>query len=481
MSSKLKKLSYLYISLPLVLFGLFWLKAGWSLLLTGALIFALYRIFSEIKTTPMSKEIRRFLIIWGGVAFAWVFCSGIGGYFFQSGDFSARNAVFRDLINYDWPVFYSNVRAMNYYFGFWLPPALLTKLISGFVSGASLFTVGLNLLMIWTFLGVFLFLLLIADAETIRNKKRMWLCLALPIGFAGLDYVGGLVFGQRFLFHLEWWTDVQYSSLTTCLFWVFNQTVISWLATVLFFYERRIENFGILFVCCLFSGPLPAIGLGLLMLAWCGKECIDAVRTHQIKSFVKKALSVQNIIACGWLIVLYTFFSINAAGNKFPFAVFPWDWDDYLWFIFIEFALYVLCIFPMFKKDILFWAMVASLCTLCWFKVGGYGDFAMRTTIPPLVLLMLYILKYLRTCSGKRFETMVLIAALLIGLMVPVREFSRGVVWIIGQHTIYHREDNFWTFRNKNINLFPFFNYLTEHAGNTPFYLYFGKGYFHEK
>lgn len=50
--------------------------------------------------------------------------------------------------------------------------------------------------------------------------------------------------------HLEWWTnDFQFSSLTTCLFWVFNRRQCR-LATVCFLQEKRLPQ-------------LPAAGHGL--------------------------------------------------------------------------------------------------------------------------------------------------------------------------------------------------------------------------
>mgnify|MGYP000190543062 CR=1 FL=1 len=68
--------------------------------------------------------------------------------------------------------------------------------------------------------------------------------------------------------HLEWWTnDFQFSSLTTCLFWVFNQTVGAWLATVCFLQEKDCRNYLLLGTACLMCGPFPFVGLVIFMVA----------------------------------------------------------------------------------------------------------------------------------------------------------------------------------------------------------------------
>ena len=62
--------------------------------------------------------------------------------------------------------------------------------------------------------------------------KKQGIGLLFLIFFSGMDILGAL-YSSRLpdllaydAMHLEWWTnDFQFSSLTTCLFWVFNQTV----------------------------------------------------------------------------------------------------------------------------------------------------------------------------------------------------------------------------------------------------------------
>lgn len=109
------------------------------------------------------------------------------------------------------------------------------------------------------------------------------------IFFSGMDILGAL-YSSRLpdllaydAMHLEWWTnDFQFSSLTTCLFWVFNQTVGAWLATVCFLQEKDCRNYLLLGTACLMCGPFPFVGLvifmvvrGIVLLAQRQKACCN--------------------------------------------------------------------------------------------------------------------------------------------------------------------------------------------------------------
>ena len=64
--------------------------------------------------------------------------------------------------------------------------------------------------------------------------------IGIMIFFSGLDIIGCFIQEWNFqsfasILHLEWWLEgFQFSSNTTCLFWVYNQAVPAWIATLLF-------------------------------------------------------------------------------------------------------------------------------------------------------------------------------------------------------------------------------------------------------
>jgi len=64
-----------------------------------------------------------------------------------------RNAMFRDIVTYEWPVIYQKNGAVVYYTDYWLVPALIGK-IAGY-------TIGQVTLLLWGALGLTLTALLL--------------------------------------------------------------------------------------------------------------------------------------------------------------------------------------------------------------------------------------------------------------------------------------------------------------------------------
>ena len=231
---------YLYLALPVVLFFLFWLKRPIGipaalLVILGVFICCREHDFPSIVPAVPSVFHKGSLAAIFLIITFWVILSGIGGYVWQNSDHDVRNEIFQVMVDQPWPV-YSNTQEhtpLVYYIGFWLPSAAVGKLL-GMQTGC-LFQV------LWTVAGILLCYALICLK---RKKVSVW-PLLLFICFSGLDVVGSLLlqtdtfdfFGSA---HLEWWaSQFQFSSMTTQLFWVFNQAVPAWLAcTFVFLYER---------------------------------------------------------------------------------------------------------------------------------------------------------------------------------------------------------------------------------------------------
>ena len=177
------------------------------------------------------------------ICLVWVFWSGIGGYFFQSSDHGARNAIYNDLLNFNWPVIYEKGRYLNYYFGYWLPSAFLTKVISKLFL-IDLLKIGEFILYIYTVIFVFVIVLQLLKRFSI-SKKNIIILISCLIFFSGLDICALIIklllkgdfnfsyelakwwnYDDSIFNHIEWWANHwQYSSNTTQLFWVFNQAL----------------------------------------------------------------------------------------------------------------------------------------------------------------------------------------------------------------------------------------------------------------
>ena len=148
--------SFLYLAFPVVLFFIGFVKWNITLpaiLFIGWIVFKLGRE-KEAPRYVTFKINTLFIVI---VAFIlWAYLGGQGGLFYQTSDWNERNAIFRDLIQFDWPVYYPKTDTMlTYYIGHWLPAAGMGKIIYILSSNRVLaFQIGNLFLALWTIIGI---------------------------------------------------------------------------------------------------------------------------------------------------------------------------------------------------------------------------------------------------------------------------------------------------------------------------------------
>lgn len=456
---KLKKLAFFCLALPSVIFVLGFLK--WYIGIPVAVALALAFVFAvrdarKEEDRSIHLSIPSFLLLFGVVT-AWCFFAGLGNLWAQSDDWSARNAIFRDLIRFEWPVVYeSKDAALVYYIGYWLPAALFGKgtfALTGNLSVA--FTVGNMALWLWSVICVVLVVLLVLVHLKTASKKKLWLVVLIFVFFSGIDILGtaynSIVRGWHFPTHLEWWTDYQFSSMTTALNWVFNQAVFAWMATILFLSEKKVRNYAFIIVCLLSSSPLPAVGLGLYMVGYALYLLWKAIRGKCAVAFWRDVFSVQNILPVLTLLPVYfLYYMTNLAVNvgQMHTVTPPRDWVgivvllvmavglliampilrkhrlpirnkmwvtvivtlalivavmlldptthiNYAIFLFMEAFAFLLLIWRDHENDPIFYLTwgVAMLCPLI--HVGTAADFCMRASIPLVFVLMILCIRYL--------------------------------------------------------------------------------------
>ena len=250
----------------------------------------------------------------------------MGGNFYQSNDYHWRNAIFRDLINFDWPVYYENIDAsLCYYIGHWIIPAIVAKpflLISSNVA----WQIGNIALLLWSSFGVLLAMLWLIYLLQIKKGKYVLFAVAAFLLFSGMDFVGADFFNRKVIAvkHLEWWTPgVQFSSMITQLFWVFNQTIVPWIITLMFLKEESPKNYLALGLLCLPYGPLPFCGIVFLFIGKGTELFVNAIKKKKISCFFKEIFSLQNILALFLIFPIYLlYYSNNSAttGGGFRLA-----------------------------------------------------------------------------------------------------------------------------------------------------------------
>jgi len=463
------KATYIYLSLPLFIFLLTWLDYAFSLLTCVLFLSGLYQLWkTSDKNLPIITGKALFLA--GISALLWCFFAGIGYFYYQSFDYHFRNAVFRDLIDYEWPVMYDKAHTpMVYYMGFWLFPALMTKLFSFLsLSKDTLFLIGNIWLFLYAVIGVFLIFMHMVIAFHLKNNHQLLASILIFILFSGLDIIGYLFFQggfQPFAYHLDWWAAfIQYSSLTTSIFWVFNQFIPATLAIMLIYNEHNIKTFGYLLPFVLFLAPYPAIGVGIFMIAYTLQQFMHSDK----KNFIfNKIFSIPNIIGIfGFLPVIMLYFTTNSSGiDRFSFFTDFIDVWYLLLFMLLEFLLFAGILFKSYKNNIFFVTAIISLFIFPLFRLDQQNNFCMRASMPALIMLSLFVIRFLFESfreNKNKFLREVLLILLLLGSATPMMEFYRGFYYTIEARKVNLVKDDIHTLNQPYIRM-PEFGYDVNH------------------
>ena len=443
-----RNIAYFYIILPVAIFVLGWTR--YYIGIPATLVIAWF--FGEMCREPYDET-----IVWNKrntIAFiicllligAIIILSGIGGITYQNEDHLYRNRIFETLVNKSWPVYFTSNDGNNlglcYYFGFWLPSAVVGKLFG--LSNGYLFQI------LYAFLGVGLV------AYFIFNHFKE-ISLAKLLGFflfSGLDIIGYLIVNNEsninLITHLEWWAELyEYSSFSTQLFWVFNQAIMSWVVTLLLFAQDN--NHYVIFIssALLISGTLPTVGLVPYIVYIIFSDC--KFNKRQSKNiYIKELLTPANIVGGGIIgIISIMFLSSNRAvtSGSSLFAIHSRrDLILYLAFVFIEVGAYILLIFDKEYNNILFWitTLVLMVCPLV--RVGEGHDFCMRASIPALMVLYLMVMetlqKYYKEKNYLRFS--IILVVLFIGAFTPALEYNRTIYteFTYNEYTSYDKFKN---------------------------------------
>ena len=531
--------AFCYMGLPFLIFSVTWLSFVPAIISATITLFILYITCKPEITEALFKKTRAsytgkllnsdykesiripvwtcaVILIAGGI---WVWWSGIGGGFYQSGDFPYRNAVFRDLITYRWPVIYGGEKGMLvYYIGFWLPAALLTKFFGLFISSDQvLWQCGNMFLYLWTLVGIMLVLLTLFFNVKANTVKKVLFATFIFIFFSGMDIVGWFGAGTDGFFsrlveeniHIEWWAKkisfpsghlLQYSSFTTELFWVFNQAVITWLATLTLFREQTPANFIFIGMMSLFNGPIPFYGFLVLALVL---GILFIIRARRRPRFIIISLfSLSNLLSLiGVFPVCWAYFTGNSAatiksGSKLirfvPRLLFnvngkagaglsPKRVGLFIVFLLLEFLLAAILISWHNRKELPFWACVGMLCVFPLFFTGAAADFCMRATIPAMVVFCVYCIRFLfeKYKSPKksidRLICIVLALFLVLGSVTPMVEMSRGIYKSVkaGHYITYN--DTFKSLNSDKKTAKSIRNFTSQKYEDSTFYRYFAR------
>jgi hypothetical protein len=302
-----------------------------------------------------------------------------------------------------------------YYVGYWLPAALAGKLFGWKFANFVLF--------LWTWLGVLLLVLHLNLKLRISLVKTTLLLIA----FSGLDALGVLLFSSDYptlwppVQHLEIWSgNLQYSSFTTQLFWVFNQSVPAWLCIALLLNKPRRDIAMFAWALCFFFAPLASIGLlPYLLIEWFEQT------QFKIKSFLQD-IRFELLFASAIIVLIsYLFFSSNAAAQQHGLQTLALK--DVLVFFLLEGGILWLLLAPRLWRDPRWGVSGILLFVMPFIQLGSGRDFVMRASIAPLFYLMMWSGEAIFQIGTSRFYRIAFATLLAIGALTPLYEINRSI------------------------------------------------------
>jgi len=494
---------YTYVSLPVIIFSLGWCK--WYIGIPVAAI-VLFGIFLSIREHGGKKENsnswlyqdRKKVILICVLIAMWLILSGVGNYSWQNYDHVIRNAIYESMVMNKWPIMTAvdingeiQCRTLTYYIGYWMPAALVGKLLG--------VQAGYAMQFIWAFIGIFIFYAMLC----VRQKKVLVWPLLVFIFFSGLDAVGIIfshidkleIFGSN---HLEAWSGpFQYSSVTTQLFWVFNQAIPAWVVCNFIFLYEKPKNMVFLLALLPLSSSFPSVGLIPFVIYFMIKRGKWADKyTHfsqLINAIVKNWFSIQNIFCGGVIGILVSIYllgckaliksfssvfggrsqsekigiliiviaiilivsfmicvlTLKGAGKYLRYIVLlvgivaigcrlsswagtNWQSSMYWWFnltvfYFLEAGVFLVIMGAMIEDKSLLKLTGITLYIIPLITVGNSCDFCMRASIPGLLLIFLWCIQCIYE-NKDRIRVGILIIVVLIGAITPIHEIKRSYV-----------------------------------------------------
>lgn len=453
-------LSLLYIIIPICFFFIGWLKFPLAILFCTLFGFLTYKIHQNICGSPIiliNKSTKHYWIITSSISAFWVYLSGIGGFCYQNSDHWVRNPIFRDLSTYSWPVIYNlaseseivqqvvgsgNV-AFVYYYTWWLPVASLSKLFH-------LGNLSRNfLLLCWAFLGI----LLIIYCINRHIGKCSYVTTVLLIIFSGLDAIIPFLKNASLSMteHIEWWANYfQYSSNTTQLFWVFNQSIPIWLTVGILLQLR--DNKFVAAVSSLVFPYSPWAVYGMIPIAIAG----TFKQNKKLKEVIVPPLNILNIISPLVILLIYGSFYLSGYGSTRSFGLKILEVANkrnficnYIIFIFLEAGIYFCIMGQSIQKYRYYLTVLIELLVIPLFSIND-GNFYMRASIPALFLLMTFTIRFLISQSkdNDSIRLKILIIICIIGMYTPFTEINRSLTFTLSNNDDSLRQEQVYSLGN---------------------------------
>ena len=472
--------AYCVLLLPSIVFFFGWLRWYWAVpatvLLVAGLVW-LYRRDYLVRRDAISIPAKHFvpivLIVMFYVAFSGNCGIGFGGY-----DIPWRDALLHDMIDFEWPVYYSTGAALCYYQVFWMVPALVGKAF-GWVGACIVMGIQETIIIVDA-------LLLIFGLLGSNRPAHFWMVTTVFLLWCGLNIFGAAISHVvgfhpfEFSYNMEYAGRFEFRCNLDCIQESYNQIVV-WLAIPLMLGNRKIHSFLFLALLILpfspwvFAGLIPfMVVLGVVELRGyakalkagmdpqdAGAQGLDARSTQDTGARGKGAHSKKRalptpfwalrevfspantvaLIVCGvvfgsWFVAALqpgSYASGEAGAGGAGLVTFgylgPKKLAGFVIFAICQYGIFAALLFRKHKKDPVYWTMIAWLTIAPFIWVGQYmgNDFCMDATLTGTTVLMIMMMDLVQNdIMGKprSLRGALTIVLLVIAMAAPVMQLG---------------------------------------------------------
>jgi len=394
----LRLASILYLLVPNLMFFRFWTSG--TICFVGLLLcgYFLAREFGEKDfESPQRGDWRDFCVL-GVSAVALTCICGMSGLCYQTFDYWCHNTKFYELYRYDWPIRIPDAGpVIAYYYGFYLVPALYSKMV-GTISEQAIF--------LWTFTG---FLLGLSWIYNVLHKKILFVFLALTVG--DLPHVLKTIF-YKIWGHLYEFGDfgVEAWSNFENLLWVPNQVIPTLIISGMLGYslkeDIRLERMVLPVALSFWWAVFPAFTCGLLIGILILHKWFSQKGTFHIATALKEVLLA--CLFCAPVLVLYL------SHQKPPISGFIWQFSDRMDSRLIEYSVNIGINLMLFYLGYRFltgtnnkqlpglplYLILSFIAVFPLYRIGKVNDFLFRGLMPLLLIVGLYMYQPLAARGG---------------------------------------------------------------------------------
>lgn len=400
----------IYLLLPVVVFMFGFTKIWIALPAVALLVFCLINYYKKSDDSREIKITSNFIIVSSVIILLLVIWAGIGEFVYSTEDHLFRRAIFRDLINYKWPVIFDSSTqadprianylgegkfAFVYYFTYWLVPSLVGKVFG--------FTAGNIALVVWSACGLFIALI----GMCFFVKKCSWGNLFMLLFACGADIIPFYInsnIGMPSYGWLEGYTHhLSYLSNMTNLMNVFNQCIPCWIVAILLLNNKDNRIIGLIGACLLAYSPWATIGV--LPIA------VLKLVEHKEDIKLKRVLSINNVVPVLLIGVVFGLFYMASSGAAMQKG-FTWTFYDsfkdfaigYLLLVLVDIVPFVVLSSIKDIKTPVYIANLIILLLIPFYMVSVNNDFCMRGSMPALFILGAYVAKNIAGVDFKRIR-----------------------------------------------------------------------------